>query len=216
MKYSLIFLAKPGEIFEQLKLNARWVGPCILVVLGLTTENWIMSCWRTQTLTFNMITVLMTAVLITILIAFSWTFISVLLYWSIYLINTTIVVIYRKVFSIVSYCGLIFFISEITNLLLLQTQFIDSSHYILPNRFPIGLDILFLGRSLHPAYAILLYSINPFTIWYFTVLSIGLSKVIGLSKTTARILSVMVWIIFIGCLIGLLLLTGGTRIKFRI
>lgn len=216
MKSPLAFLAMPREVFERLKSKPQWSTPFSVVVIGLILKNWINSCWRTQSLTFNIYIFLMTTISITILILLSWSFISTFLYWAIRLIKTDIIVTYKRIFSIVSYCGVIFLLSEIVNSLLIHTRIIDHTLFTLPNRFPIGFDILTLKSNVHPALTILLHSINPFTIWYFTTLSIGLSTVTDLSKTRARIISFFVWLIVVGFVIGVLLITGGTRISVKV
>ena len=158
----------------------------------------------------------MVSISMTILILFSWSFISTFLYWAIFVIKTDAVTSYKAIISVITYCGVIFLLGEITNSLLIHARLIDHTQYTLPDRFPLGLDILLLGKTIHPAWAILLYSINPFTIWYMAVLSIGLSTVIGLSKIKAIILSMMVWFIVVGFVLGVLVITGGTKISIRI
>jgi hypothetical protein len=122
---------------------------------------------------------------------------------------------FKSLFSIVSFCGVIFLLGEITNFLLIRADIIDSMLYALPNRFPYGLDIFALGGNPHPALALLLNNINPFTIWYFTALSVGISTVAGLNKKEARMLSFIIWINLIGFLLCVLLITGETRINMR-
>jgi hypothetical protein len=216
MQNPLLFLLMPRIIFEDLKSKPRWIVPFILVVIGLITINWLGSCWRAQSLTFNIRILAMVSISMTILILLSWLFISTFLYWAIAVIKTDAVTSYKMIFSVITYCGVIFLLGEITNSLLIHARLIDSMQYTLPDRFPLGLDILVLGKTPHPVWAILLYSINPFTIWYMAVLSIGLSTAIGLSKTKAIILSFMVCFIVVGFVVGVLVITGGTKISIRI
>jgi hypothetical protein len=72
-----------------------------------------------------------------------------------------------------------------------------------------------LGKDLPPALVIFLQSVNPFSIWYFMFLAKGLSIVTGLSKTKARILSIIMWLISVGFVISVLLVTGSTRIRIK-
>jgi hypothetical protein len=216
MRSPLMFILMPREVFEDLKSEPRWTYPFILVVIGLLAKNWLDRCWRMQSFTFNIIVMVMTTVSVAILLMLSWSFISAFLYGAIYIIRTDVVASYKAIFSIIAYCGVIFLLGEITNFLLIHAELIDNSQYTLSNRFPLGLDILTLGRTPHPALAILLYSINPFTIWYLDVLSIGLSTVIGLDKKKAIILSIMIWLLVVGFVIGVLFITGGTKISIRV
>jgi hypothetical protein len=215
MQNLILLLAMPREVFESLKSRSQWSSSFIVVVIGLILKNWINSCWIAQSLTFNITMLVVTTISITIIIFISWSFISTFLYWAIYLIKTNNIVTYNRIFSIVSYCGVIFLLGEILNFLLIHAQLIPDSLFVLPHRFPIGLDVLVMERNPHPALAILLYSINPFTFWYLMTMSIGLSTVTGLSKTKARVLSFMIYLLIVGFVIGVLLITGGTRISIK-
>ena len=80
-------------------------------------------------------------------------------------------------FSLVSFCGIIFLIGEVLNFILMRLQIIKIGSYILPNRFPIGLDLFLIGRHPSLPLAIFLHSINPIIIWYFATLSFGLYSI---------------------------------------
>ena len=210
------FLVSPHKTLEDINSKPRWFVPFSVVVFGLLVITWLTSCWKNQSFYFQMDAVLIIFIAITLVLFLSWSFISVLLYLGTFLIETLSIIVYKSIFSVVSFCGVIFLVGEIINFLLIYTKLVNDSLFVLHNRFPVGLDVLAIGRSPHPALAILLYSINPFTVWYFTVLSIGLSTVTGLSKRKARIFSFLVWLFIVGFIIGVLLITGGTRISIKI
>ena len=118
--------------------------------------------------------------------------------------------------SLVSYCGYIFFIGEVLNLILLRFQMMKITSYILPDRFPIGLDLFLIGRHASLPVAIFLYSINPIIIWYFAALSFGLHTVAGMSKNSARLTVLSIWAIGIGSVALIASALDGTSIGIKI
>ena len=119
-------------------------------------------------------------------------------------------------FSLVSFCGIIFLIGEVLNFILMRFQIIKISSFILPNRFPIGLDLFLIGRHPSLPLAIFLYSINPIVIWYFTTLSLGLHNVAGMSKNSARLTVLSIWAIGIGSVALIASVLGGTTVGIRL
>jgi hypothetical protein len=210
------FLITPRKVYEKIKLRPHWVVPFVIAVVGLILKTFLSNTWGTQSFFFQVHSLYLYVIITTILVIILWSAISIFLYLSIFLINTDNNVTYKSLFSIVSYCGLIFLLGEISNYLLISTDIIDSMLYTIPKRFPIGLDLLTLGNSPPPALAIFLHSINPFSIWYFTLLSMGLSIVTDLSKPKARLLSFIVWLIAVGLAMSVLLITGETSLRIKI
>jgi hypothetical protein len=212
-----IFLVTPRKVYGILKLKPQWIAPFIAAVIGLVMKTWLNNSWGIQSFISQAHSVYLIVLCIAFLVVGLWSVIAASLYLSILLIEAYNGTSFKSLFSIVSYCGIIFMLDEITNFFLIRAKIIDSMLFALPHRFPIGLDILALGSNPHPALAILLHSINPFTIWYFTYLSIGLSIVADLSKTKARMLTLLIWVIAVGFALSILLITGETalRIRFR-
>ncbi len=118
--------------------------------------------------------------------------------------------------SLVSYCGYIFFIGEVLNLILVRFQVMKTTSYILPNRFPIGLDLFFVGQHPSLPVAIFLHSINPIIIWYLATLSSGLNNIAGMSKNSARLTVLSIWGIGIGSIALIASALGGTAIGIKI
>ena len=102
------------------------------------------------------------------------------------------------------------------NFSLLRLQLLKINSYILPNRFPIGLDLFLIGRHPNLSLAIFLYSINPITVWYFTTLSLGMHNVTGMSKNSARLTVLSIWAIGIGSVSLIASVLGGTAIGIRL
>jgi hypothetical protein len=210
-----MFLIAPLRVFENLRSKSQWIAPCFFTILGLLGKTILSNSWGDQSLIFLAHSLYLYVIIITFFIAVLWSAISIFLYLSFFLITADTRVPYKSLFSIVSYCGVIFLFGEISNFFLIRANIIDSMLFTLQKRFPIGLDILLLGTSPSPALAIFLHSINPFSIWYFTILSVGLSIVTGLSKTKARMLSFMLWFIAVGFAMSVLLITGETSLHIK-
>ena len=209
------FLIAPQKIFKNLKSKPQWVAPCIVVVLGLIVKAMLSNSWGNQSLIYQAQSLYLNGIMATLLVVFLWSAISIFLYLSIFLMSANNGVAYKIVFSIVSYCGVIILLGEISNYLLIRANIINSMFYLLPQRFPIGLDLLVVDTSPHPALAVFLHSINPFSIWYFTILSVGISIVTDLGKTKASTLSFILWFIAVGFAISVLLITGETSLRFK-
>ena len=98
----------------------------------------------------------------------------------------------------------------------MRFQIIKISSYILPNRFPIGLDLFLIGRHPSLPVAIFLHSINPIIIWYFATLSFGLYNIAGMSKKSARLTALSIWAIGVGSVALIASALGSTTIGIKI
>jgi hypothetical protein len=215
--HSLInFFLTPSIFYENGKAHPPWVVPWIVVIFGLVTINWLTSCIKQASFSFQIFSVLIMVILISSLIFILWSFISIFLYFISSLFGAQNKIHFMNFFSITSYCGLIFLIGEVVNFILIQANLLRNDLFALPHRFPIGLDIFTIGRNPNPILPILLYCINPFTLWYLIHLSMGLQTVTGLSKAKARSISCLLWLMIVGFVIGILLITGGTKIRIRL
>jgi hypothetical protein len=107
-------------------------------------------------------------------------------------------------------------IGEIINFALTRCEIIKNSSYILPNRFPIGLDLILNGRHVSLPMAVFLHSINPFTIWYLMTLSIGLCAMTGMDGGKARVTALSVWAFAVGAIAFLTHVIGGTSVGIRL
>jgi hypothetical protein len=211
-----MFLVTPRKVYETMKLKPRWLVPFVVVVFGLVVKTFLSNSWGTQEYTFQVYLLSFYIFVSTFLVGVLWSAISTFLYLSMLLMNTHEHVTYKHVFALVSYCGMIILLGEISNYLLVSSNILNSMLYVVPKRYPMGLDIFTLGNNTHPALAIFLHSINPFSIWYFAVLSMGLSEVAGLCKTKARILSFIMWVIAVGLAMSMMMITGGTSLHIKL
>lgn len=174
-----MFLIFPKKVYDNIKSRDRWeIAPLIVVILVLLIKVLYGNLWSSQPLIDQLKLFYLFSILIIFIVTIIWFAISTVLYLSILLVKSNNLIPYKKTFSIVSYCGIIILLGEITNFLLNKANIISPILYALPNRFPIGLDIITLFYSQCPTpLAIFLHSINPFSIWYFISIAIGISIV---------------------------------------
>ncbi|MGA7160282.1 MAG: YIP1 family protein [Bacteroidota bacterium] len=209
-----ILLSK--NIFERIELEPTWGTPFLIVVGGTSLLAWLKSCWRGTSFVADFSLLGGAFISMSIALLAIWSMIALLLYFTAMLFNPQKKIKYRSMLSLVSICGIIFLIGELLNFILVRLQIIKMSSFILPNRFPIGLDLFLVGRQPSLPLAIFLHSINPIIIWYFATLSLGLCSVTGMSKNSARFTAVSLWAIGVGSLALIASILGGTTIGIRV
>jgi len=146
--FTVLFPSK--EDFARIKSVPKWKSPYFAVVAGLSLLTWLKSCLRGTSLVADLSVFGGAFISLSISLFVLWSMLALSLYLSSTLFNPDGKNSYRSMFSLVSFCGIIFLIGEVLNFILLRIQIIKVSSYILPNRFPIGLDLFLLGR--HPVF----------------------------------------------------------------
>jgi hypothetical protein len=190
--------------------------PYFIVAGGTSVLTWLKSCLRGTSLVADVSVFGGAFISLSISLFVVWSMLALLLYLSSTLFNPGGGNSYRSMFSLVSFCGIIFLIGEVLNFILLRFQIMKITSLILPNRFPIGLDLFLIGRHPSLPLAIFLYSINPIIIWYCATLSLGLYNVTGMSKNSARLVAVSIWAIGVGSVVLIASVLGGTTVGIRL
>jgi Yip1 domain len=212
--FSILFSLK--ENFERIKSGPTWSIPYFITTGGISLLTWLKSCWRGTSFVADFGILAGAFISMSIFLFVIWSMLALSLYLSSAVFNPGGKTSYRNMFSLVSFCGIIFLIGEVLNFVLMRFQIIKIGSYILPNRFPIGLDLFLIGRHPSLPLAIFLYSINPIVIWYFTTLSLGLHNVAGMSKNSARLTVLSIWAIGIGSVALIASVLGGTTVGIRL
>ncbi|HTY10214.1 MAG TPA: YIP1 family protein [Bacteroidota bacterium] len=202
--------------FERISLQPTWKRSLIIVVSGIAFLTWLKSCWRGTSVAADLIVFGGAFVTVFISLIILWSVMAALLFFSTPLFNPVKKVSYGNMFSLVSLCGIIFLIGEMLNFILVRSHLISISLYSLPGRFPIGLDVLFLGRNLNLPLTIVLYSVNPIIIWYFSAMSIGLKTMTGIRSRNAAVIVTCLWGVGVGSAAMIASLMGGTTFGIRI
>ena len=215
MKTLRTVLWAPGELFRRMESRPTWRPAFLVVVLGNVLLTWLNSCLRWSSIAIDLSVVVGSTISIAAILLVLWLMLSLFLYFFSILLNAQKWFTYRIVFSLVSHCGIIFLIGEYVNFILLRLGLLKSTSLLLPNRFPIGLDLLLIGKSASISLVVLLHSINPFTIWYFATMAVGISMLARIGKRRAVLVVVSAWAI--GVAFALLLISGlgGTNIGIR-
>ncbi|MBN1397902.1 MAG: YIP1 family protein [Bacteroidetes bacterium] len=126
-----------------------------------------------------------------------WLFISALLYYGAILLNSEQIG-FKSVFSAVVYSEFILLMMSIFNLLILYIKGTDSINTAVDLNAIVGLDFFMTDKSTNLPLFTLLNNINLFSIWYVTVLAVGIYTIAGLSKAKSVILASSVWLVLLG------------------
>lgn len=216
MRNAVTIFAAPIEAFEHLKGKPRWATPFFLVLGGIVLMAWLKSCLRADSVVFDLTILIGTAIGSAIMILLVWFLFAAFVYFAASLLKGGHSLSYKAAVSIVSYSSLIFLLGEIVNFLLVRTELFDGGSYPVPNRFPIGLDIVLWGGEADLYLAVLLHSINLFTVWYLAILTIGISTVVGLSRAKSVGLVIAIWALGVGFVLGVVLVAGGTTVSITL
>jgi hypothetical protein len=119
-------------------------------------------------------------------------------------------------FSLNTHCALILILGELINFLLVRTGALQDYSLPLPNRFPLGLDLLLLGAKEPNIYlTILLHSTSIFVLWYFAALAAGLKYTTGSGWARSAAIVTTIWLLGVGLVVGIVYSAGGGTM-FRI
>ena len=212
MKTFLTILWAPREQFKRLASHPAWKFVFFTVVIGNVLLTWLKSCLRGSSFVIDLSVIAGSFISISLIFFFLWSVISLYLYFFSILLNAEKGLPYRVLFSLVSHCGLIFLVGECVNFILLRAGFLKSTSLMLPNRFPVGLDLLLIGKSPSLSTAALFHTINPFTIWYFVILAMGLSSLGRISQRSAGLVAGSLWVIGVAIALSVISGIGGTSI----
>jgi len=216
MKNTFAMIFPSGEDFERIGMARGWKTPYCIVVAGTSLLAWLKSCLRTWSVAADIGMLAASVVSMSISLLIVWSLLTLLLYLFLIFFNSPKRISYRKLFSLVSFCGMIFLIGEMANFILLRIPMLKIRSSVFPNRFPIGLDLFWVGGHPSLPLAIFMHSINPIVIWYCATLSLGLHKIAGVSKMNAGLVVASLWALGVGSVALITSVLGGTTIGIKI
>lgn len=220
MNALLSILASPGEAFERIMNRPRWLLPILFSVGIFFVVIWLGECWHrlSEALTWpNLLgPALISPLIVGIVSLGSTTFIYLMS--AVLRGNTGRTVNFRTLFSVNVHCGIIFLLGEVVNFLLVRANLLGDDKFLLPNRFPTGLDLLLIGGAKPDIYVlILLHSTSVFIVWYLVVLSLGIRISTGSSKIRSAVIAIGLWCFTVGLALSLVYaLGGGTTVRIKI
>jgi len=215
MKTIRTVLWAPGELFRRIGSRPTWKLVFFSVVAGNVLLNWLKSCLRGSSLVIDLGFISGSFVSISVILLALWSMLSLFLYFFSVLINAQKRFRFKIAFSLVSHCGPIFLVEECVNFILLRLGTLKSTSLMLPNRFPVGLDLFLIGKSASISLVVLLHSINPFTVWYFATMALGLTMLGGIGRRKALVEVISAWALGVGFALLLIFVIGGTSIGIQ-
>ena len=205
-------ITAPTETFENIKNRSHWALSILLCMVVFFVIIWLGGCWHniSDALTWSY---LLGPALISPLIV---GIVSVGSTMFLYLMNMVVggrrgdAQRFKTLFSLNIHCAAIILLGEVINFLLVQANILGESNFPLPNRFPVGLDLILLAVDEPNIYtAILLHSTSCFVVWYLVVLAKGITSVTGSSRWRSVLIAVSLWFAAVAAALSLAYAAGG-------
>lgn len=205
-------ITAPAETFLLLSATPRWKLAAAVVTSGLTALAWLKTCFDKGALTFDLVLWGILFLCLFAMLMLVSLFLASFLFLSLRFFTGLTHPDFRVLFAVSIHTGLIFLLGEVANLVLVRLSILDPSSFPVPHRFPLGLDAFFIGTHVSLVLAVVLYSINMFTVWYFMVLSIGISAATGLRRRSCVAIASSAWFLGVVFVVSFVLAIGGSSI----
>ena len=212
MSILLNVLAAPREAFEQIKNQPRWLFATAVNSAGLFAVLWLGLIWRNPATGFEWTRMVLPALISPLIVGIVSTGSSafVFLLVAMFGVRGEEIPSFRTIHCLNVHCGVIVLLGEVVNVLLVCSKIAGEIEFALPNRFPLGLDALFLLVGVPGVYAvILLHCTGVFILWYLVILAKGLHDVCGTSARSSGMIAAGLWCVTVGFVLGLVYLAGG-------
>jgi hypothetical protein len=212
-------IAAPTTAFEQIKDQPRWVFSTLFCTSVFFFVIWLGGCWRNISDGFTWSSLLGPALISPLIVGI----VSVGSTLFLYLVSMVVGgqtrgrKSFKTIFSLNIHCAVILLLGEVINFLLVRANALGESRFPLPNRFPVGLDLILLAVEDPNIYmAILLHSTSCFVIWYLVVLAKGITTIMGSSRRRSMIIVASLWFAAVVTALSLVCAAGGgTTIRIR-
>ena len=134
--FSILFSSK--ENFERIRSDPTWAMPYFIVAGGTSILTWLKSCWRGTSFVGDFGVLASAFISMSISLFVVWSILALMLYLSSMLFRPQSKSTYRSMFSLVSFCGIIFLMGEVLNFILLRLQIIKMARMSCPIAFRSG------------------------------------------------------------------------------
>jgi len=204
-------IATPREALAIIRTEPRWLSPAATYMFVLFLLLWLGGCWRNITEGLSWSFILGPALIspLIVIVVSLWT--TPILYLLMRAIPGKIVNPgFKAALSLNLHCAVIIVLGEIVNFLLVHADLLGDSGFPLQNRFPVGLDLVFLILKEPGIYmAIILHCTSVFVIWYLVVLARGIGIMTGASRTKSGLIVATLWGSVVLSVLGLVYAAGG-------
>ncbi len=199
----------PSRTFAEISENPTWLGVYLAISLGSAFVAWLSApvfqkisllalpealsdsqieriSWINQIVRYASTA---TAFLVTLL---SW-FVSSFLLWLIVQIFEGLAS-FKAIFSVVAHSSVVTLISGATVITVLLIEVQDNEIEAQDLEIRMGLD-LFLDEQAHPALMVVLANLNPFNLWYYGLLSLGIRTICKFNWLRSVGVVVLFWVL---------------------
>ena len=216
----------PSRTFQALRDRPAWHGAFLLIGLGTAATTWltvpifqeISLAATSQSLSTDQLEQAArinriahaVATLGTFLTTLAYWFVSALLIWLILQVFAGLTP-FRTVFAVVAHANVVSLVSSllVTALILVKLHCLHGGP-IEPHDLMIrlGLDLLVEGEP-HPSLKVLLASLNPFSLWYYGLLVLGVGTVARADWPRATGVVVVFWVLCMAFGAGIAWIAGA-------
>ena len=216
--FPFLIFAEPEKVFERVATRSPWLAPLMTCIVGFFVVTWLGGCWTNIREGLRWWSLLGPAIGSTLLVGMTSLGSTVALYSVAWIAGTkgSGRPTYRMLFSLNTHCAPILILGELINVLVVRSGVLQDLNLALPNRFPLGLDLLLLGAKEPNIYlTIFLHSTSIFVLWYLAVLASGLKHISGLGSARSAAIAAAVWLLCVGLVVGIIYNAGGGTV-FRV
>lgn len=205
---------RPSKVFNEINKAPSWLVAYIFITLGTIVirllyfpvlKRIFLSYWNPE----YSKPLIQTAKSLTILSASFSPFYLILKFLIISIILWLFVQLFafetnfKKIFSIVVYCGIIAFLGSVLTLLILYLRGLESIKSGADIQVSLGIDLFLKSLNLSLPFKTFLSKINILSIWWIVLMALGISISSKISRTKSTLIAILLWLFSTGIQVGL-------------
>jgi hypothetical protein len=205
----------PKQLFLSLKQKPNWILPFVVISVAAVLVEWFSfpfvlkltlaslppnaaqqhvneaAAYLSEQRFINMS-------FIPVKLLFGLSIFALLLYYSCLIFKPREKIQFKQLLTAVVFSEMILMVGRIISFVIVLSKGVGHVNTISELNNSFGLDLLLpVANANLPMYN-LMSSINPFSVWYIAVLSVGVSILSGFSKAKAAILTTSLWLVVLG------------------
>ncbi len=215
MHHLLNIYIAPKRVFLSLKENPQWFLPFLILSIIALIIEWFSFPYVLKVTIANLppnaaqqhiqdaASYLhgqraINAAFIPIKLMAGWSLFALVLYYVCLVFKPIEQIRFRHVFAVVVFSEMTPVVGKIFSLVAALVKGIEHVNTVSELNNLYGLDLLFPGATANLPLFTLICNMNPFSLWYLMVLTIGVSVVTGFGKIKSAIVVVCVWLLALG------------------